>query len=65
MSPTDDDMKAADWFAQAHAAEMDPVAERSWLKWIEDTVHQQSYENCELAWEFSAELRDSPRRLIW
>jgi transmembrane sensor len=60
MSTSGDDMKAADWFAQARAAEMDPERERSWLKWIQDTDHQQAYENCELAWELSAELRSSP-----
>jgi transmembrane sensor len=61
MSVADNDMKAADWFAQAHAAEMDPASERSWLKWIENADHQQAYENCELTWELSAELRNSPR----
>ena len=61
MSAPSDAVKAADWFAQAHAADMDPANERSWLQWIEDTRHQQAYENCELAWELSAELRNSPR----
>ncbi len=46
MSASSDEMKAADWFAQAHAPQMDPASERSWLKWIEDAGHQQSYETC-------------------
>jgi transmembrane sensor len=59
MSASTDDLKAADWFAQSHAPDMDPVSEQSWLKWIEDTGHQQAYENCELAWELAADLRNS------
>ena len=59
MSAPADDLKAADWFAKARAPDMDAASEQSWLKWIEDTGHQQSYENCELAWELAAELRNS------
>ncbi len=33
---------------------------RRWLQWIDDEGHQQAYENCELAWELSGELRSSP-----
>jgi transmembrane sensor len=61
MNASADDLKAADWFAKAHAPDMDAASEQSWLKWIEDTGHQQSYENCELAWELAAELRNSAR----
>jgi transmembrane sensor len=60
MNTSPDDLKAADWFATARTPDMDPVSEQSWLKWIEDTGHQQAYENCELAWELAADLRNSP-----
>ena len=60
MSTPADDFTAADWFAQAHSPDMAPASEQSWLKWIEDTGHQRAYENCELAWELSTELRESP-----
>ena len=60
MNASADDLKAADWFAKVHTPDMDPVSEQSWLKWIEDTDHQQAYENCELAWELAADLRNSP-----
>jgi len=61
MSASTDELKAADWFAQSHAPDMAPGNEQSWLKWIEDTDHQQAYENCELAWQLSGELRNSPQ----
>ena len=51
---------AAQWFAQARSGDTDPAHEQSWLQWIEDEGHQQAYENCELAWELSGELRGSP-----
>ena len=54
------DLKAADWFAQARSGAADPAGEQDWLEWIGDDSHQRSYENCELAWELSAELRQSP-----
>jgi transmembrane sensor len=55
-----DDIKAADWFAEARSGDHAAGEEQSWLKWIDDTTHQRAYENCELAWELSAELRGSP-----
>lgn len=55
-----EDFKAADWFAQARGADHDPGDEQPWLEWIGHTGHQKAYENCELAWELSAELRNSP-----
>ncbi|HTV76751.1 MAG TPA: FecR domain-containing protein [Steroidobacteraceae bacterium] len=61
MTSSVDELKAADWFSQAHGADMDRALEESWLKWIQDPEHQRAYENCELAWEFSGELRDSPQ----
>jgi transmembrane sensor len=61
VSASPEDLKAADWFAKARSPDMDPVSEQSWLKWIEDTGHQQAYENCELAWELAAQLRNSPQ----
>jgi transmembrane sensor len=54
------DFKAADWFAQARSGAADRESEQYWLRWIEDDGHQKSYENCELAWELSAELRNTP-----
>ena len=60
MSLPPNEMKAHDWFAQARSGEMDPASEKSWLQWIEDDAHQRSHENCELAWELAADLRNSP-----
>jgi transmembrane sensor len=60
MSAPADDLTVGEWFVQAHSADMDPASEGAWLKWIDDTDHQLKYENCELAWELSAELRNSP-----
>jgi len=60
MSGLPEDFKAADWFAQARGADHDPGDEKPWLEWIADSAHQKAYENCELAWELSAELRASP-----
>ncbi len=52
---------AAEWFAQARSGDADPAHEQSWLQWIDDKDNQQAYENCELVWELSGELRSSPR----
>ncbi len=60
MSGPTVDSKAADWFAQSRSADLATSSERAWLQWIEDDRHRQAYENCELAWELSAELRGSP-----
>ena len=60
MSGLPEDFKAADWFAQARGADHDPGDEKPWLEWIADSAHQKAYENCELAWELSGELRGSP-----
>ena len=60
MSAPSDDFKAADWFAQSRDTDQVPADEQPWLKWIGDVEHQKAYENCELAWELSAELRSSP-----
>ncbi|HEV2701956.1 MAG TPA: FecR domain-containing protein [Steroidobacteraceae bacterium] len=59
MSAPAEDIKAADWFAQSRDTEQ-PTDEQPWLKWIGEDGHQKAYENCELAWELSAELRSSP-----
>ncbi len=60
MSLLREDFTAADWFAQSRAPDHDPGDEASWREWIADAGHQKEYENCELAWELSAELRSSP-----
>ncbi|MGC1459659.1 MAG: FecR domain-containing protein [Steroidobacteraceae bacterium] len=60
MSAPRENLTAADWFAQSHAAEHDPGDEAPWREWIGDADHQKAYENCELTWELSAELRSSP-----
>jgi len=60
MSLPRGDLKAADWFAQVRSGEMDPDSEQSWLRWIKDDAHQRSLEDCELAWELAAELRNTP-----
>ena len=51
---------AAQWFAQVRSGAIDAADEQSWLQWIDAEDHQKAYENCELAWELSAELRGSP-----
>jgi len=53
-------LSAAEWFAQARCGDTIAAHEQSWLQWIDDAGHQQAYENCELAWELSGELRRSP-----
>jgi transmembrane sensor len=53
-------LAAAEWFAQARSADIAAADEPSWLQWIDDEDHQKAYENCELAWELSGELRGSP-----
>ena len=58
--PSEDFNAAADWFARARSGNADAASEPSWLQWIEDDGHLRAYENCELAWALSAELRDSP-----
>ncbi len=60
MSAPPEDFQAPDWFSHWRAADPDPRDEEPWLKWIGDVGHQKSYENCELAWQLSAELRSSP-----
>jgi transmembrane sensor len=60
MSTPPGKITAAQWFAQARSGDTDPADEQSWLQWIDDDGHQRSYENCELAWELSGELRGSP-----
>jgi transmembrane sensor len=60
MSSPPEELNAADWFAEVRSGDADAASEPAWLQWIDDTSHQQAYENCELAWELSAELRTSP-----
>jgi transmembrane sensor len=60
MSTPAGKITAAQWFAQARSGDTDPALEQSWLQWIDDEGHQHAYENCELAWELSGELRSSP-----
>ncbi len=60
MSTPPRDLQAADWFAQVRSGDIDPDSERSWLQWIKDDAHQRSLENCDLAWELAAELRNTP-----
>jgi transmembrane sensor len=60
MSAPFEDFNAADWFARSRDAAHDPADEQPWLEWIAEPDHQKAYENCELAWALSAELRGSP-----
>lgn len=57
-------LQAAEWFAQTRSGDIDSAADKDWQRWIEDDEHQQAYENCELAWELSADLRSSPRLAV-
>ena len=60
MNAPPGNLTAAQWFARARAGDIDAADEQSWLQWIDDEDHQKGYENCELAWELSGELRNSP-----
>jgi len=64
MSMPPENFTAADWFAKTQGAAHEPEDEAPWLKWIGDGTNQQAYENCELAWELSAELRGSARLAV-
>jgi transmembrane sensor len=60
MSTSAQNFTAAQWFAQARCGDTDPAQNEAWLQWIDDEANQRAYENCELAWELSGELRSSP-----
>ena len=60
MSTSPQEFTAAQWFALTRRGDTDPAQDQAWLQWIDDEAHQRAYENCELAWELSGELRNSP-----
>jgi transmembrane sensor len=52
---------AAEWFARVRSGRLDSRDDEAWGEWMStDARNAQSYENVELAWEVSEELRDRP-----
>jgi transmembrane sensor len=51
---------ASEWFALVRSGHVDERADRQWAQWMADDVeHEKAYENRELAWELTAELKDA------
>jgi transmembrane sensor len=54
--------QAADWFARLRSGHMTSPDDKAWEEWMAGGPDNlQAYENVELAWEISEELRDRPR----
>ena len=52
---------AAEWLARVRSGRLDSRDDDAWGEWMStDARNAQSYENVELAWELSEELRDRP-----
>jgi len=50
------------WFARLRSGRVDERVDEAWSKWLaEDVAHARAYENTELAWELSAELKGRPK----
>lgn len=53
--------RAAEWFARVRSGDLDPPADKAWAQWMDaDLHHQQAYDDLELAWQMTEELRDRP-----
>lgn len=51
---------ASEWFSLVRSGRIDERADRQWAQWMADDVeHEKAYENRELAWELTAELKDA------
>jgi transmembrane sensor len=54
--------RAAQWFTRARFGQIDSSSDKAWADWMAaDERHQQAYENLELAWELTEELRARPQ----
>jgi transmembrane sensor len=52
---------AAEWFARLRSRDMTSSEDKAWEEWMADgSDNSEAYENVELAWEISEELRDRP-----
>ncbi len=52
---------ASEWFALVRSGRVGRRLDRQWSQWMGvDGDHEKAYENCELAWELSADLRAAP-----
>jgi transmembrane sensor len=52
---------AAEWLARVRSGRLDSRDDEAWDEWMStDARNARSYENVELAWELSEELRDRP-----
>ena len=57
---------AADWFAKSRSGRLDASGDARWSAWLQlSDDHVRSYEDLELAWELSEELRLRPQIEIW
>lgn len=53
--------QAAEWFARLRSGQLSPADDRVWDEWMNARPdNTQAYENVELAWELSEELRERP-----
>jgi transmembrane sensor len=58
---SDKPSQAAEWFARLRSGHMTSPDDKAWEEWMADgSDNLQAYENVELAWEISEELRDRP-----
>jgi transmembrane sensor len=54
--------QAAEWFARVRSGHMTSQDDKAWEQWMErEPDNLAAYENVELAWEISQELRDRPK----
>lgn len=57
---------AAGWFAKSRSGRISGSDDASWSVWLHrNDQHARSYENLELAWELSEELRHRPQIETW
>jgi transmembrane sensor len=53
---------AASWFSRVRSGRLDARVDKAWSEWMaEDVAHSKAYEDAELAWELSAELKRRPK----
>ncbi|MEJ0036567.1 MAG: FecR domain-containing protein [Gammaproteobacteria bacterium] len=57
-----DPERASEWFARVRSGKISPRADRAWAKWMAARMdNETAYDDRELAWELTEELRHSPR----
>lgn len=53
--------QAARWFVRVRSGAMDPATDKAWTDWMAaDESHAKAYEDLELTWELTEELRSRP-----